>query len=160
MTTGNETNEGQTWGAPIQIWVFSYLTCDRRDRVLFRTARRNYDPAAWEFATVREPKHLNLPLRKFLRLSKPRSWTGDPEHVKYRSISLGPLANAGFMFIFGFPLLNDTEPWFVYFNKAQSFYLIWILPPILYTSWIQDFLPPSKRLNVLTSFSYSQVMAF
>ena len=26
---------------------------------------------------------------------KPRSWTGDPEHVKYRSISLGPLAHAG-----------------------------------------------------------------
>ena len=34
MTTGNETNAGQTWGAPIHIWVFSYLPCDRRDRVL------------------------------------------------------------------------------------------------------------------------------
>ena len=44
---------------------------------------------------VFEPKHLSLPFRKFLRLSKPRSWTGDPEHVKYRSISLGPLAHAG-----------------------------------------------------------------
>ena len=33
MTTGNETNAGQTWGAPIHIWVFSYLPCDRRDRV-------------------------------------------------------------------------------------------------------------------------------
>ena len=95
MTTGNGTNKGQTWGAPIHIWVFSYLPCDRRDRVLFRTARRNYYPAAWEFATAREPKHYNLPFRKFLRLSKPRSWTVDPEHVKYRSILLGPLAHAG-----------------------------------------------------------------
>ena len=95
MTTGNETNAGQTWGAPIHIWVFSYLPCDRRDRILFRTARRNYYPAAWEFATAREPKHYNIPFRKFLRLSKPRSWTGDPEHVIYRSISLGPLAHAG-----------------------------------------------------------------
>ena len=60
-------------GAPIHIWVFSYLPCDRRDRVLFRTARRNYYPAAWELATAREPKHYNLPFRKFLRLSKPRS---------------------------------------------------------------------------------------
>ena len=73
MTPGNETNAGQTWGAPIHIWVFSYLPCDRRDRVLFRTDRSNYYTAAWEFATAREPKHLNLPFRKFLRLSKPRS---------------------------------------------------------------------------------------
>ena len=95
MPTGNETNAGQTWGAPIHIWVFSYLPCDRRDRVIFITARRNYYPAVWEFATAREPKHYNLPFRNFLRISKPRSWTGDPEHVKYRSISLGPLAHAG-----------------------------------------------------------------
>ena len=99
MTSGNETNAGQTWGAPIHIMVFSYLPCDRRDRVLFRTSRRNYYPAAWEFATAREPKHLNLPFRNFLRLSKPRSWTGDPEHVKYQSISLGPLAHAGLMMV-------------------------------------------------------------
>ena len=70
MTTGNETNAGQTWGAPIHIWVSSHLPCERRDRILFRTARRNYYPAAWEFATAREPKHYNLPFRKFLRLSK------------------------------------------------------------------------------------------
>ena len=70
------------------IYGSSVTPCDRRDRVLFRTARRNYYPAAWEFATAREPKHYNLPFRKFLRLSKPRSWTGDPKHVKYRSISL------------------------------------------------------------------------
>ena len=95
MTTGNETNAGETWAAPIRIWVFSYLLCDSRERVLFRIARRNYYPAAWEFATAREPTHYNLPFRKFLRLSKPRSWTGDPEHVKYRSISFGPLAHAG-----------------------------------------------------------------
>ena len=61
MTTGNETNAGQRRGAPIHIWVFSYLPCDRRDRLLFRTARRNYYTAAWEFATAREPKHYNLP---------------------------------------------------------------------------------------------------
>ena len=63
----------------------------------FQNSPRNYYPAAWEFATAREPKHYNLPFRKFLRLSKPRSWTGDPEHVKYRSILLGPLAHAGIM---------------------------------------------------------------
>ena len=53
MTTGNETNTGQTWGAPIY---------SQWDRVLFRTAWRNYYPAALEFATAREPKHYNLPL--------------------------------------------------------------------------------------------------
>ena len=47
---------------------------------------------------VFEPKQLRLPFRKFLRLSKPRSWTGDHEHVKYRSITLGPLAHAGFWY--------------------------------------------------------------
>ena len=91
-----ERNERRTdMGAPIHIWVFSYLPSDRRDRVLFRTARRNYFTAAWEFATAREPKHYNLPFQQFLRLSKPRSWTCDPEHVKYRCISLGPLDLAG-----------------------------------------------------------------
>ena len=96
MTTGNETNAGQTWGAPIHIWVFSYLPCDRRDRVLFRTARRNYYPAAWEFATAREHTLLNLPFRK----------GSDPEHVKYRSILLGPLAHAGLLYsLYGCKLL-------------------------------------------------------
>ena len=122
MTTGNETNAGQTWGAPIHIWVFSYLPCDRRDRVLFRTARRNYYPAAWEFATAREPKHLNLPFRKFLRLSKPRSWTGDPEHVKYRSISLGPLAHAG---IYALVFFYFTDMPKTYSNFSCAFWVFY-----------------------------------
>ena len=89
-------------GAPIHIWVFSYLPCYRRNRVLFRTARRNYYPAAWEFATARESKHYNLPFRKFLRLSKPRFWTGDPKNEKYPSISHGPLAHAGITIIMNY----------------------------------------------------------
>ena len=48
-------------GAPIHIWVFSYQPCDKRDRVLFRTAQRNHYPAAWEFSTAHGPKHLIFP---------------------------------------------------------------------------------------------------
>ena len=94
-----ETNERRTdTGGTNSQWMRrSYLPCDRRDRVIFRTAQRNHYPAAWEFATARGTKQYNLPFRKFLRLFKPRSWTGDPEHMKYQSISLGPLAHAGIM---------------------------------------------------------------
>ena len=99
MTTGNETNADRHGGHQF-IYGSSVTSLVTGGTVFFfRTARRNYYPAAWEFATAREPKHLNLPFRKFLRISKPRSWTGDPKHVKYRSISLGPLAHAGFVIV-------------------------------------------------------------
>ena len=39
----------------------SYLSCDMRDRVLFRTAWRDHYPAAQEFATVHRPEHLIFP---------------------------------------------------------------------------------------------------
>ena len=62
MTTGNEKNKGQTRGGTNSQWMgCSCLACDMRDRVLFRTARRNHYPAAWEFATTRGPKHLLFP---------------------------------------------------------------------------------------------------
>ena len=119
---GNDNRERSerrtdTGGTNSQWMGRSYLPCDRRDCVLFRTARRNYYPAVWEFATAREPKHYNLPLQKFLRLSKPQSWTGDPEHMKYRSILLGQLAHAGIrtiLYIWKLLMCPNTsifDPW-------------------------------------------------
>ena len=92
---------------------------------------------------------MHLPFRKFLRLSKPRSWTGDPEHEKYRSISLGPLAHAGFLslikivflfliiFFFGWLKLYFHFDYFMFLLGYQfSYYkfLVLKLLPFVYTS--------------------------
>ena len=63
---GNDNREQNkriidTRGSNSQWMGRSYLPFDRGDRVLFRTARRNYYPAAWELVTAREPKHLIFP---------------------------------------------------------------------------------------------------
>ena len=87
-----ERNEQRTYtGAPnSHTGTLSYLACDIRDLVLlYQNTPRDHYPAAWEFATARGPEHLQSSLPKVLRLSKLRSWTSDPEHRKYRSISLG-----------------------------------------------------------------------
>ena len=54
-----------------------------------QNTQRDHYPAAWEFTTTLGPEHLQSSLPKVLRLSKLRSWTSDPEHRKYRGISLG-----------------------------------------------------------------------
>ena len=58
---GTKRTKDRHGGANSQWMGRSYLPCDRRDRVLFRTARRNYYPAAWELDTARDPKPLIFP---------------------------------------------------------------------------------------------------
>ena len=59
---GTERTKGRHGGSNSQWMGRSCLPCDRRDRVLFWTSRRNHYPTAWEFATARGPKHLIFPL--------------------------------------------------------------------------------------------------
>ena len=72
MTTGNETNEGQTRGAPnSHTGTLSYLACDTSDLVLlYQSTTRDHYPAGREFATARGPEHLQSSQPKVLRLSK------------------------------------------------------------------------------------------
>ena len=62
-----ERNERRTdtVGTNSQWMGHSYLPCDRRDRVLFRSAQRNHYPAAWEFATARGSRHTIFPSEIF-----------------------------------------------------------------------------------------------
>ena len=87
-----ERNKQRTdTGAPIShTGTLSYLACEMRDLILlYQNKPRYHYPAAWEFATARGTEHLQSSLPKVLSLSILRSWTSDPEHRKYQSISLG-----------------------------------------------------------------------
>ena len=65
MTTGNETNEGQTRGAPIHIWVAVTSLVTRGTEFFSEQPGETIIQQRETFATARGPETSNLPFQKF-----------------------------------------------------------------------------------------------
>ena len=72
MTTGNETNEGQTRGAPIHSEWVAVTSLVTGGTVFFSKQPGETITQQRENSLLRVGLNIYLPFRKFLRLSKPR----------------------------------------------------------------------------------------
>ena len=81
--------------APIRVWVYSCLPCDRRDRAFFRTAREPLHSSVGIATTYLSLTIAIYPSESFSGFRNRGPEPVTPSMQKYRSISLGPLAHAG-----------------------------------------------------------------